>query len=207
MVDGGHQGFPREYDGKHHIPESIQLHILPVLLQAGDYFEDPSYREAAERCLEYYLRVDGTLDVHVTLTHFLAYEIEALIDLGRVDVAEQALDELQSLQRPDGSVRAIGGADWICIPGLIQTAVCWYRTGRHQAADAALRWAEQHQEPSGGFRGSLGPGAWYFSTNQPAWATKYYLDANIWRASSGRYAEELSGGLADGAGTFKQRRL
>jgi len=195
LVDRGHQGFPHEYDGKNHIPESIQLHILPVLLQAEDSFGDPSYREAAEHCLEFYLRVDGTLDVDATLTHFLAYEIEALIELGRVDVAEQALEELQSLQRPDGSVRAIGGADWVCIPGLIQAAVCWYKTGHYQAADAALKWAEQHQEASGGFKGSLGPGAWYFPRNEPAWAAKYYLDANIWRMFSRRHAEELTGGL------------
>ena len=82
-IDGGRSGFPTEYEGKDHIPESIQLHILPVLRQAADCLEDPRYRQTADRCLDFYLRQAGTLDIEATLTHFLAYEIEGLIDLGR----------------------------------------------------------------------------------------------------------------------------
>jgi hypothetical protein len=179
-IDEGRGGFPREYEGKAHLPESIQLHILPVLRQAADSLGDPRYRETADRCLDFYLRQGGTLDIDATLTHFLAYEIEGLVDLGLVDVVDPVLGKLESLQLPDGSVRGIGGAKWVCVPGLVQLAVCWYKTGRLEAADAAMRWVERRQEASGGFRGSLGPAAWYFPDDEPAWAVKYYLDANIW---------------------------
>jgi malonyl-CoA O-methyltransferase len=195
MIDGGRGGFPNEYDGKDHIPESIQLHILPVLRQAADSVGDPRYRETADRCLDFYLRQGGTLDIDATLTHFLAYEIEGLVDLGLVDVVEPVLGRLKSLQLPEGSVRGIGGARWVCVPGLVQLAVCWYKTGRLEAADAAMGWVERRQEASGGFRGSLGPAAWYFPVDEPAWAVKYYLDANIWHTFLHQNAEVSAAGV------------
>lgn len=181
MIDGGRGGFPHAYDGLDYVPESVQLYVLPALRQAAEVLGEPAYRDAADRCLEFYLCREGLLNIDATLTHFLAYEIEALIDLGRTDVVRPVLEKLESLQRPDGSVRGIGGVRWVCVPGLLQLAICWYKTNRHLAADQALKWAEAHQRESGGFRGSHGLRAWYFPANEPAWAVKYYLDAHLHR--------------------------
>jgi malonyl-CoA O-methyltransferase len=181
MINGGRDGFPHAYDGLDHVPESVQLYVLPALRQAAVVFGNPAYRETADRCLEYYINQRYLLDIDRTLSHFLAYEIEALIDLGRPDLVARVLDKLESLQHSDGSVRGIGGVRWVCTPGLLQIAICWYKTGRHDAADRAIKWVESRQQKSGGFLGSHGRNAWYFPRNELSWASKYYLDANLLR--------------------------
>jgi len=94
----------------------------------------------------------------------------------------------------------MGQVHWVCVPGLVQLAVCWYKTGRREAANVAMQWVEQRQEASGGFRGSWGPEAWYLPSNEPAWAVKYYLDAHMWRTFCAREVEVLAPGVVDGAG-------
>lgn len=181
MLDGGAGGFAPRYAGT--IPETIHLYVLPPLVDAADAFDEPRYRDAAARCLAHYLASPALLRLD-DLTHFLAYEIEALIELGRADRVVPALDALAAVQRADGAVRAAGGTAWVCTPGLAQLAGCWYRIGRAAPADRALAWLESHQEPSGGFLGSDGPGAGYFADVEPAWAVKYFLDADARRLAA-----------------------
>jgi malonyl-CoA O-methyltransferase len=181
MVDRGRGGFPASYGDFDYVPESIHLYVLPALRQAAEILANPAYREAADHCMEFYIRHEETLNIQSTLTHFLAYELEALIDLGRPELSAPALDQLRAVQAPDGSVRGIGSAKWVCTPGLIQLAICWYKIGDHEPADKATEWVEVRQAKSGGFRGSYGRGAWYFPSTEPAWAVKYYLDANFHR--------------------------
>jgi malonyl-CoA O-methyltransferase len=181
MHDQGRGGFGNRYGGI--IPESVHLYVLPPLLQAAEVFQNPRYREMAENCMAYYLSHPDFLRVD-DLTHFLAYQLEALIDLGRADLAIPVLDELEKQQKSDGSVRGVGGAKWVCAPGLAQLAICWYKIGRWEPADKALAWLERHQRPSGGFLGSYGPGASYFPSVEIPWAAKYYLDAHRLRVLS-----------------------
>lgn len=181
MVEGGRGGWGNRYSGA--IPESVHLYVLPPLLQAAEILEKPGYREAAERCLEYYCGHKDALQIS-TLTHFLGYELEALIDLGRADLAMPILNTLREQQAADGSVRAADGARWVCAPGLAQLAVCWYKIGQWEPADEALAWLEAHQQPSGGFLGSYGPGASYFPDVEVPWAAKFYLDAHLLRVKS-----------------------
>jgi hypothetical protein len=141
------------------------------------------WKAAAERCLDYYLEHPHLLQL-ANLTHFLAYELEALIDLDRADRARPVLDELASIQAADGSVRARDGAAWVCTPGLAQLAVCWYKLGQTEPAGRALQWLERHQRSSGGFLGSVGPGADYFPRAELSWAAKYFLDADRLRVES-----------------------
>jgi malonyl-CoA O-methyltransferase len=185
MVAGGKGGFgPRyEQDQAPSVPETVHLYVLPALVQAADVLQNPEYRVAAQRCLEYYCAHKDFLKID-TLTHFLAYELEALIDLGRADLAAARLGELRSLQAADGSVRGQGGVAWVCSPGLAQIAICWYKTGQWEPADKAVAWLEAHQRPSGGFLGSYGPGAAYLGDAELSWAAKYYLDAHLCRVQS-----------------------
>jgi len=176
--------FPEAYSQLPYVPETIQLYVLPPLREAAARLGEERYAAAAERALKFYLRHPRLLDLDATLTHFLAYEIEALIDLGRGDAAAAALDRLAALQRGDGAVRAISNTRWVCAPGLAQIAVCWLKTGRPAPAESALGWMEAHQERSGGWRGGYGLGAWYFRDVEPAWVPKYYLDAHLLRLAS-----------------------
>lgn len=162
------------------IPISSHLYVLPPLLRAAELFQRPEYGSAVKNSLEYYMKSPGSLLLS-TLTHFLAYELEALIDLGHSQTAIPLLDRLRREQADDGSVRAMQGASWVCTPGLAQLAVCWYKIGQHEPADKALIWLEANQTQSGGFRGSYGENASYFPDVEIPWAVKFYLDAALFR--------------------------
>jgi len=181
MVEGGQGGFGERYAGS--IPESVHLYVLPALCRAAEALGKPAYRSAATRCLEYYCRHKEALQIG-PLTHFLGYELEALIDLGRAELASPVLDALGQQQAADGAVPGLRGARWVCTPGLAQLAICWYKMGQWEPADRALAWLESHQQPSGGFLGSYGKGAGYFPDVEVSWAAKFYLDAHWLRVAS-----------------------
>lgn len=181
MVDGGRGGFGERYAGS--IPESVHLYVLPALFQAAEVLEKPAYRLAAIHCLEYYSHHKGALKTE-HLTHFLGYALEALIDLGRAEVASPVLEALSQQQTADGAVPGRSGVRWVCTPGLAQLAICWYKMGQWEPADRAMAWLEKHQRPSGGFLGSYGPGAAYFPEVEPSWAAKFFLDAHWWQRHS-----------------------
>ena len=181
MVNGGAEGFGKRYDGE--IPESIHLYVLPPLLEAARLFEVDRYRTGAQKCLDFYCRHPDALRLS-DLTHFLSYQLEALIDLERAELAEPILETLRREQEPRGAVRAKDGVDWVCSPGQSQLAICWYKTGQWSAADGAQKWLEAHQNPSGGFRGNYRRKAAYFHEIEPSWAVKFYLDAHRLRVAS-----------------------
>jgi malonyl-CoA O-methyltransferase len=160
------------------IPLSSHLYALPPLYGAADVLQHAQLKQAVENCANYYIGLEECLQL-TALTHFLAYELEALIDLGKISLARQVLDKLREEQKTDGSVRALEGVNWVCAPGLAQLAVCWYKIGDKHPADQAVGWLERHQMPSGGFLGSYGRGATYFPDSELSWAVKFYLDAKF----------------------------
>jgi malonyl-CoA O-methyltransferase len=202
MKKDGDAGFGDRFRGT--IPESVHLYVLPPLIKAADLFQMPEYKKAAERCLEYYCRHKDFLRT-IHLTHFLGYELEALIDLGRSDIAVSFLDGLCDRQERDGSLLGMDGVQWVCAPGLAQIAVCWYKIGRWEAADKALDWLESQQRPTGGFYGSYGRGASYFRDVEIPWAAKFYLDAHFLRIDSffDRNARELPSYLSKDDGRLQ----
>ncbi len=181
MLEAGTRGFGARY--LRVIPDGVHLYVLPPLYRVAEVHHEARYRSAAQQCLEYYCAQKDALQID-TLTHFIGYELEALIDLGRTDHAAAVLENLRRRQAPDGSVRGEGGAQWVCAPGLAQLAICWYKIGQWEPADKALSWLEAHQQPSGGFLGSSGPGAAYFPDVEIPWAAKFYLDAHQLRVTS-----------------------
>ncbi len=182
MIDGGRGGFGNRYGGT--ISEAIHLYVLPPLLEAAEVLNDRSYRLGAEQCLEHYLNHPDALRIR-DLTHFLAYQLEALIDLNRPELALPLLDKLAQSQRRDGAVNGIPGCGWVCTPGLAQLAICWYKTGNVDAADRAVGWLDAHQRTSGGFLGCYGRRkGYYFPRAELSWAAKYYLDAHALRLAA-----------------------
>jgi ubiquinone/menaquinone biosynthesis C-methylase UbiE len=184
MIDEGRGGFPPQYAGTD-CPESVQLYVLPALVGAAASLNVPRYRDAARRCAEHYLGRADCLRFG-DLTHFLAYQLEALIDLGHGDRARSTLERLAGLQSVDGAVRGVGqaGQEWVCTPGLAQLALCWYKIGVPVPADLAMTWLDRHQEADGGFRGSYGRGAAYKAGVDVSWAPKFYLDAHLLRVAA-----------------------
>jgi ubiquinone/menaquinone biosynthesis C-methylase UbiE len=202
MIDEGRGGFPIQYGGTD-CPEPVQLYVLPPLVAAAERLRVPRYREAALRCAEHYLGRADCLRLD-DLTHFLAYQIEALIDLGYAERVRATLAALASQQSVDGAVRGVGGSgqEWVCTPGLAQLAICWYKIDAPAPADLAMTWLDRHQDADGGFRGSYGRGAAYKSRVDVSWAPKFYLDAHLLRVDAffARHASDFPSEVGAGDG-------
>jgi malonyl-CoA O-methyltransferase len=187
MIDEGKRGFRQKYSEsdtyKNLIPETIQLYVLPALVQSAEILQESKYRTAAKHCLDYYCAHEEFLRID-DLTHFLGYQLEALIDLDRPELALPVLDLVRKEQSAAGAVRGKGGESWVCTPGLAQLAICWYKTEQPEPADKAMAWLDSQQCESGGFWGSYGNGAGYLPTKEPSWAAKFYLDAHLLRLQS-----------------------
>lgn len=161
------------------VNENIHLYALEPLSKAGNYFNEPRYLGAVDCALTYYL-AQPELTRFNTLSHFHAYVLEALVDLGCLQVAAKGMAEVERVQRKDGAVPAYQDASWVCSTGLAQYAVIWYKLGQRDPAEKALKYLCQIQNPTGGFYGSYGRGANYFPKEEISWAVKFFLDAYHW---------------------------
>ena len=168
----------------------IHSYALPPLAQAGRLLGVKAYEDAARFVLAYYKRQDGLLPFN-RLSHFHAYAMEALTELGEMDLARQGMADVARAQRTDGSVPAYPDVPWVCSTGIAQYAIVWYALGDKVRADRAIAYLETIQNPSGGFFGSYGKGAKYIAGAEISWGVKYCLDA--WRLkllSEGRFASQ-----------------
>jgi malonyl-CoA O-methyltransferase len=164
------------------------LYVLPPLLDASRVFGRVDWKHAAERALAAARSDPALLDAD-QLSHFYAYVIEALVDLGETEHALPATRALFRSLRSDGSLPAYPGASWTCSAGNIQFALIAYKLGLRREAEQLYRWAERAQEASGGFRGSYGRGAAYSRDEEVSWAVKFFLDATLWRVKTGFNSE------------------
>ena len=166
----------------------IHTYALPPLAQAGKLLGVKEYEEAARFVLDYYTKQDGLVPFN-RLSHFHAYAMEALCEMGELELAAQGMADVEKCQRPDGSVPAYPDVDWICSTGIAQYAIVWYTLGNKERADRAIRYLEKIQNKSGGFFGSYGEGAKYISGAEISWAVKYFLDAyRLKRQGEGQHA-------------------
>lgn len=170
--------------GNRIVPEAIHLYALAPLREAGERFGNRNYLDALAKGLDYYT-ANPDLTSFTTLSHFHAYIIEALIDLGRIDIAVDGMKEISRLQKRSGSVPAYSSVRWICSTGLFQYALIWYRLGDVRKGDLAFAAAARLQNATGGFFGSYGLGASYFPRAEISWAVKYFLDALHWKIRAG----------------------
>lgn len=160
----------------------IHTYVLPPLLQAGRLLGVKAYEEAAAFVLAHYKRQPGLVPFN-RLSHFHAYAMEALTELGEFDLARQGMADVARCQRADGSVPAYPDVAWVCSTGIAQYAIVWYALGERARADRAITYLETIQNPSGGFYGSYGEGAKYIPGGEISWGTKYFLDA--WKLKQG----------------------
>lgn len=158
------------------VPESIHLYCLEPLRNAGRKFGIQKYEDCVQKALDFYLGDEKLTDFD-TLSHFNAYVIEALIDLGCFDRAKKAMDHIATYQAENGSIPAYSHVNFVCSTGLFQYAICWYKLGEIEKANKAFEYALNLQNPSGGWYGSYGKKANYFPKEEISWAVKYFLDA------------------------------
>jgi malonyl-CoA O-methyltransferase len=154
----------------------IHTYAIFPLVQAGEILRASQYGDAGRFVLSYYKKQEDLVPFN-RLSHFHAYAMEALLELGEVDLARLGMAEVERLQRRDGSIPAYPGVDWVCSTGIAQYAGVWYRLGNRERADRAMAYLESIQNKSGGFFGSYGKGAKYIPGAEISWAVKYFLDA------------------------------
>jgi malonyl-CoA O-methyltransferase len=160
------------------------LYVLPPLLEAGRKLGEPAYTRAAQRGMEYYRSKRDLTEFKPemgTLSHIFGYMMEALVEMGEIDLAKKGLDQAAAIQEKDGAIPAFPGVRWVCSTGMAQLAVAWYKLGEREPADRAMDYLATLQNESGGFFGSYGEGARYFPAEEISWAPKYYIDAWLLR--------------------------
>jgi len=162
----------------HTCSELIHIYCLSPLIDASELFGKPEYKKSAQKCLNYYKKnyYEKLVDFH-TLSHFYLYIVEALVDLGEIEIANKAIDSLIKLQEQHGFLPAYKDVEWVCSTGVFQFAVVCYKLGKKQPGDKAFDYACKLQLKSGGWLGSYGSGASYSVNEEISWCNKYFLDA------------------------------
>ncbi len=164
--------------------ELIHLYCLSPLVQAADVLNRPHYKTAAYKVLDYYKKnhYEEIMNFGL-LSHFYAYVMEALLDMGEREMAVKAMAKVAKLKKESGAVPAYRDVDWVCSTGLFQFALVWFRLGDLERGNKAFEYACKLQNESGGWYGSYlseeNPGEKndYFPFSEISWAVKYFLDA------------------------------
>lgn len=179
--------------------ELIHLYCLPPLLYTGQKYKRQDYIDAVEKIKNYYIKnYKNDINNFNYLSHFYAYVLEALVDLGETEIVKKAMTKIQKLQKLDGAVPALSGCNWVCSTGLFQFAIVWFKLGDWKHGNKAFDYAVNLQNKSGGWYGGypaslkIGGGKRviysvkeqvnYFPDEEISWAVKYFLDALYYRA-------------------------
>jgi malonyl-CoA O-methyltransferase len=167
-------------------PPALHVAWLRSLVSASRQLGEPRWEEAALRRLTSIERCCDLTRWNCP-SHFWAIIVEALIDLGRLEAARAALRLPSAAQRRDGSIPALPAERWVSSAGMAQLARCGYRLGgasERAMADRALAALVGWQSASGGFRGSWGAQARYYTRRDVSHAAWSFLQATIWQARS-----------------------
>lgn len=164
--------------------ELIHMYCLSPLVQAADNLGISRYKEAAYQILHYYKKnyYEEIMNFNL-LSHFYAYVMEALLDMGERDMALEAMEKIGKLQNKNGAVPAYKDVNWVCSTGLFQFALVWFRLGNIERGNKAFEYACKLQNASGGWYGSnlseenSTEENDYFPASEISWAVKYFLDA------------------------------
>jgi malonyl-CoA O-methyltransferase len=159
-----------------HVPEAIHLYALEPLKKAGIKWNISKYNECVKKALDFYLGQQNLTDFD-TLSHFHAYIIEGLIDLGQIERAKSAMENVTKYQKRNGSIPAYSDVNFVCSTGLFQYATCWYKLNNLEKGNKTFEYTCKLQNKTGGWYGSYGWKANYFPNEEISWAVKYFLDA------------------------------
>lgn len=170
--------------------ELIHVYCLTPIRDAGQIFNKPEYLKAVDKILAYYKAnyIDKIKNFSL-LSHFYAYVMEGLFDLGEIDLCRESMEQLEKYRNSKGAIPGFNDVPWICSTGLFQLAVVWYKLGELEKGNSLFYYALKLQNESGGWYGSYAaPGLfakfywgrkrpYYFADAEISWAVKYFLDA------------------------------
>lgn len=162
--------------------ELIHLYCLSPIREVGIHFSKPELLEMVDLSIDYYKQNHMEEILHFDLlSHFYAYVMEALVDLGELELAKAAMNNIGNFQTEDGAVPGYNDVHWVCSTGLFQLALTWFRVGDIERGNKAFSYACRLQNESGGWYGSY-PSVEdesndYFAASEISWAVKYFLDA------------------------------
>ena len=196
--------------------ELIHIYCLSPIKEAGKIFDKPEFCEAAEKILDYYISNYKERILNFSLfSHFYAYVCEGLVDMGRRELATQAMDNLLKYCKRTGAVRALNNVSWVCSTSLFQFAIVWYKLGKVNQADKTFDYAMRLQNPSGGWYGSYPDNKldhlinrkkrpYYFTDSEISWANKFFLDALYYsgKCNMERQADSFLETLDDNDGRY-----
>lgn len=170
-------------DGKT-FSELIHTYCISPIKQAGVIFDRQDYIDKAEKIAKYYTtKCKKQILNFDLLSHFYAYVMEAMLDIGEVDLAKEAMAKIADIQKESGAVPAYNNVHWVCSTGLFQLALVWFRLGDIENGNKAFEYACKLQNESGGWYGSYlsednsNEINTYFPDAEISWGIKYFLDA------------------------------
>ena len=172
------------------VPEYILLYALEPILRVAELLKNEILIQKAKKAIDNYLSKNDLTNFSC-LSHFHAYIMEALCDLGYKDRALEGMEIIEKLQREDGSIPAYIDKKWVCSTAMFQYAIVWYKLGKIEQADRVYDYAVNLQNQTGGWYGSYGEPykilsklgrfipslKMYFPKAEISWAVKYFLDA------------------------------
>lgn len=162
--------------GKSNVPPGILLYAYQAVIEAGKYYENDNWINKSNRLVSWFLS-DVNLTNFTCLSHFHAYIIEALIDLGYYEKAEYGMKIISKQMNFLGKIPAYKNSTWTCSTGAFQYALIWYKLGNYELGDKAFKYILRKQNKSGGWYGGYGLFARYFRRAEISWAVKYFFDA------------------------------
>lgn len=170
--------------------ELVHLYCLKPLIDADLLLGKEKYTPYAQSVLAYYKseHINEILDFGL-LSHFYAYVMEGLVDLGEIALANKAMSNIEKYQKQNGMIPAYKNVNWTCSTGMFQLALVWYKLGELEKGNKTFEYASKLQNASGGWYGSYATNLFgkigigiksvpkYFPEAEISWAVKYYLDA------------------------------
>lgn len=170
--------------------ELVHIYCLTPLRDAGKIFDRQEYLEAENKILDYYKReYQEKIENFSLLSHFYAYVMEGLFDLGEVDLCRKSMINLEKYKNRKGGIPGLKDVPWVCSTGLFQLALVWYKLGDLERGNRIFEYALSLQNESGGWYGSYQAQSifsrfyrgrnipYYFPDAEISWANKYFLDA------------------------------
>ncbi len=177
-------------DNEDFCSELIHIYCLSPIKEAGSIFNKPEYIDAVEKILGYYKKekMDRIKNFSL-LSHFYAYVMEGLFDLGEVSLCRESMERLEKYRNCKKGIPGLKDVPWVCSTGMFQLAIVWYKLGELEKGNTLFYYALSLQNESGGwygsypkfeffarlYRGRKKP--YYFPDAEISWAVKYFLDA------------------------------
>ena len=174
--------------------ELVHIYCLSPIKEAGELFKRKDYLNAVDKILSYYKREQiERIKNFSLLSHFYAYVMEGLYDLGEVELCYEAMMRLEKYRNKKNGIPGLNDVPWVCSTGMFQLAIVWYKLGDLTRGNTLFEYAASLQNKSGGWYGSYSAPEfvailyrgrkkpYYFPNAEISWANKYFLDALYYR--------------------------